>query len=232
MAEVPTLVLVHSPLVGPDTWGPVAQVLRDRDRGVCVPTLADPATAPHAARQIASVVDAAVAAGTGRVIVVVHSGAGALAPGIGVALRDADVEVAGYVLADAGLPTGGLSRFEAYPEVAGRVRDLLASGGRFPAWGDDDLAPLVPDEQRRRTLIRGLRPQPLSYWEEPIPAGSSHWPDAPVAVIALSDGYAATEERAGVEGWPVEVLARDNHFLALAEPERVATAIAELTAGW
>src|SRR5207248_4809386 len=102
--------LVHSPLVGPFTWSPVADALRDRGLEAIVPVLADSEASPvpywqqHAesvARPVAEVSEAR------PLVFVGHSGAGQLLPAIRQVLRR---PAAAYVFVDAGLPEDGRSR--------------------------------------------------------------------------------------------------------------------------
>jgi pimeloyl-ACP methyl ester carboxylesterase len=99
----PALVLVHSPLVRPLTWKPVAQELEAAGHAVIVPSLADAvATGPPYHRKIAQAVVAAIDADNiSSVILVGHSGAGALLP----VMADAsEVSVVGAIYVDSLLP--------------------------------------------------------------------------------------------------------------------------------
>ncbi len=79
----PIFVLIHSPLVGPGTWTPVARELERRGRQVVVPSLLGAATAPPP--QWGYCVDA-VRSATGMlstpIVLVGHSGGGLLLPAI------------------------------------------------------------------------------------------------------------------------------------------------------
>src|SRR5690606_41519451 len=74
-----TLVLIHSPLVGPFTWEPAAEVLRSRGIDARVPELANPVAGPIWERHVHSAVD-----GLGAIepdapdVLAGHSGAGSL----------------------------------------------------------------------------------------------------------------------------------------------------------
>lgn len=224
-------VLVHSPLVGPETWELVGDWLRTRGHEVVVPTLGDdgdPRWAGHV-RSVVSHVPRAVSAAS--VVLVAHSGAGQLLALVGRSLAEEGVTVGGYVLVDAGLPTDGASRLGQIraedPDRARGLEELLRAGGRFPDWSADDLAPEVPDADLRQRLLDGLRPQPLDYWTEPMPAVET-WPDAPCGVVLLSDGYAATEDRARRQGWPLRDLRAGNHFLTVTDPGSVGAALLEV----
>ncbi len=228
------VVLVHSPIVGADTWGPVADALRGWERSVLVPDVARGGP-EFWGPQVQSVVDhVRQARQQGPVVLVAHSGAGQLLPHIGTGLRAAGLEVGAYVLVDAGLPTDGSSRLEQLrteaPDLARELGDLLASDRTFPNWVDEDLTPLVRDPRRRRRLLDGLRPLPEAYWTEPIPAVVG-WPDAPCGVLLLSDGYSATARRARDEGWVLVDLHAGNHFHMLADPDGVARALGEIVDG-
>jgi hypothetical protein len=235
LAEPHAYVLVHSPITGPGTWEPVAAELDGRDIAATVPDLIDDGSPPfwrqHArcvVRSIAEDIEPGV-----PLVLVAHSGAGQLLGVLGPVLRDAGYHVAAEILADAGLPPGGRSRLEQLgeeaPGAADELREALDDGTPFPAWDDETLRPLVPDDDRRRRLREGLRPQPAGYWVEQIPTAVD-WPDAPVGALVFSDGYAGTIDAAQAHGWPLRRLEGDNHFLALADPPHVADELLALTA--
>jgi hypothetical protein len=226
---VTTWVLVHSPLVGPMTWEPVAEELRRAGARAVAPDVGD-AEAPEAPfwRYHAETVAGTLASlpASARLFLAGHSGAGPLLPAIAAALGR---PVAAYLFVDAGLPAGGRppmgdGSFEAC------LRDLYASGGRFPSWTEEDLREDVPDPDVRRRLVAGLRPRPWAYWEQPIavPAG---WPDAPCAYLRFTPNpaYDAAAEEARRRGWPGQDLP-GGHFHPLVAPAAVAAAMRDLAA--
>src|SRR5436309_1380906 len=88
---MPLFVLVHSPLVGPGTWAPVARELAGAGCAVTVPSLLRVAEGgpPYWPRVAAAVADAVAGgpAGTGQQLVLaVHSNAGVFLPVIRQAL--------------------------------------------------------------------------------------------------------------------------------------------------
>jgi hypothetical protein len=223
--------LVHSPIVGPDTWEPVASLLRAGGDEVAVPHLRMGDRPPFATRHAEAAVNAPLPADC-RPIVVAHSGAGGLLGMIGRRLSDAGAPPAAYVLADAGVPaTAPASRLQQLraeaPELADRLEAILAAGSRFPDWTDEQLAPLVPDPTRRALLVANLQPAPAAYWTEPLPV-TPDWPDAPGAVVLFSGSYEPTAAFAAARGWPLRRLSEDNHFLPLAGPDAVAATLAAL----
>lgn len=227
-------VLVHSPIVGPGTWEPVASALRARGHAAVVPDLIDDGSPPFWRQHTRCVVRAIaedVEPGL-PLVLVAHSGGGQLLGVLGPVLRDAGYHVTAEVLVDAGLPPGGTSRSgqlaDESPAFADELRAALTDDGRFPTWTDDDLVPLVGSVERRTRLVDELRPQPAAFWDEPIPT-SVDWPDAPVGVLILSDGYASTRQAAREQQWPVQVLEGNNHFLTLADEDLVADGLLAVT---
>ena len=158
-----------------------------------------------------------------RPILVGHSGAGPLLPAI---RREADRAVAGYIFVDAGLPKNGELRAAAGP-FAQQLRELYAARRHYPDWTDTDLRQALPDPAWRKRLLSELRPQPLSYWEEPIPVFAG-WPDAPCGYLRFGRNPAYDEAaQAHQRGWPyIEIPGQ--HFHMLVDPAAVATALVEL----
>jgi hypothetical protein len=157
-------------------------------------------------------------------ILVGHSGAGALLPAVRLALNR---PVAAYLFADAHIHIHGRSRIDTFDEPGrSEFRAFLESGGRFPAWTDEMLRDAVPDAALRGQLIREMRPHPLPYWVEPIPV-FFEWPDAPCGYLWFSPSYQAAAARARRAGWPVREM-QAGHFHMMVEPEAAAQALLDL----
>lgn len=222
-------ILVHSPIVGPSTWTPVAAELRRRGFTVVVPDLGpnEDVTTPFWERHVRAVVAALRnLPAERRLILVGHSGAGALLPAIGQAARR---PVAAYVFVDAGIPKDGESRLDNGP-FAAYLQELYAGGGRYPNWSDEDLRDLVPDAEWRRQVLAELRPPPLAFWEEPIPVVAG-WPDAPCAYLRFvpNPAYDAAVAEAQSRGWAYAELT-GGHFHPLVDPVAVADEVLSLVA--
>ena len=222
-----TWVLVHSPLVGPMTWEPVADELRRRGLVALVPDVggAEEPGIPFW-RYHAGTVGSRL--GTPRpderLVLAGHSGAGLLLPAVAEALGR---PVAAYLFVDAGLPADGRRPIGDGP-FADYLRDLFASGGRFPNWTDEELRDVLPDPDIRRRLVTSLRPRPPGYWEQPIPVPSV-WPDAPCAYLRFAPNPAYDDDAAEARrrGWPALDMA-GGHFHLLVSPAAVADAMRDL----
>ena len=222
------LALIHSPLVGPLTWTRVAAVLSDRGVPVLLPELRDdPASRrPFWQQQAESAAQALAARASAQPLILVgHSGAGALLPAIRQALGR---RVAGYIFVDAGLPVDGQTRLVTFGDQEASFREFLLGGGRFPNWTRADLQEIVPDPALAERLAADQRPRALPFWDEPIPVFSG-WPDAPGAYLLFTETYRRAAEQARAWGWPVRELPAA-HFHMLVEPEAVADAMLELAA--
>ena len=231
MTDAATTVLVHSPLTTSAVWGGLPDVLRGRGHDVAVVDVRDDDSPPYAAGFVArAALQVRAAAADGPVLLVAHSGAGYLLPLLGSARRAARARVVGYLFLDAGLPPTrptsrlDLLRAELSDAAADEFAGLLAAGGSFPDWSDDDLRELVPADEPRATLVGSLRPRGAGFFAEPVPVAPD-WPDAPCGLLRLSGSYDGAARLAGLRGWPVLLGPDDRpggHFAMLVDPESVA----------
>ena len=223
-------VLVHSPLVGPLTWSLVANRLRARGLEVAVPSLPNIPLAgePFWKRYASAVAKELESISTSRDLILVgHSGAGALLPAIRQMTRH---PVRSYIFVDADIPENGRSRLDLLElesaAIAQELRQMLKRGERYPTWSDDDLREIVPDATLRQAILQELRPQSLAFFEEPIPVFTT-WPDAPCGYMRLSAGYNRASAKAREEGWGyIEFDA--GHFHMLVDPGTVGDALMEM----
>ena len=222
-----TFVLVHSPLVGPGTWGAVADELRRRGLGAVAPSLhgAGGEERPYWERHARAAARGVARLPADRPLVLVgHSGAGPLLPAI---RRAIGRPVAGYIFVDAGIPEDGKSRLDLLRlETPGATGGAGEEGGLQPRWTDEDLREELPDEGLRRLVLSELRPQPLAYRAEPIPVFAG-WPDAPCGYLKLTPFYDVYAERVRREGWSYREMDA-GHFHMLLAPAAVAGALVAL----
>lgn len=112
------------------------------------------------------------------------------------------------------------------PPFAHHLRQHLAAGGRFPAWTEEDLTPILPAARLRRRLLAELRPRPLAFFAEPIPVFAG-WPDAPCGYLKFSPAYTVPARHARGAGWRYREIAA-GHFHMLVDPSAVADALLDL----
>ena len=224
--------LIHSPLVGPFTWRPVADQMRQSGLNVIVPALNDsPDSNEHFWKQHASSVSSAFTnvANDIPVIWVVHSGAGPLLP---VLRRSIPNPAHAYVFVDAGIPRNAATRLDLMRSEdaawAEQFKTFLDEGGRFPNWTMDDLKDIVPDEKLRHSLIAELHPRGLDFFTEPIPVFDG-WPDAPCIYIQFSGAYNYDATQARQAGWPTYKV-EAGHFHMLVDAATVSNMIVKAAA--
>ena len=220
-----TFVLVHSLLLGPLSWAPIARRLT-----AVVPSLVDVADAdPPFWRWVAETVRDAIdeLPPEQPVVIVAHSNAGLLVP----AIVDASPRrVAGCVFVDASLPSPAGPTPTAPPE---RLEFLcsMETDGRLPQWtrwwDDPDVASLFPDAETRDAVTAEQPRLPLSYYEAPVPSPAG-WDDRPCAYLRFSPPYEAMARDAAQRGWAVDQVP-GNHLHQLVDPDTVADRIVALS---
>jgi hypothetical protein len=224
----PVFVLVHSPLVGPGTWTPVARELERRGRRVVVPSLLGAATAPSPQwRYCVDAVRAATSTVSDAIVLVGHSGGGLLLPAITGAVTTV---VSRLIFVDSGVPaSAGETPLAPTPFLAHLL--TLAVDGTLPPWstwwGEEAMRELVPDEAARATLEREIPSLPLSYFEQSVPSPAG-WDRVPCAYVLLSDAYRDAASDARARGWRVEEIAGARHLHAVVAPAIVTDVLIQL----
>lgn len=237
-----TFVLVHSPVVGPATWRPVAEALAARGLAAVVPALTPPLRAPRpwwatAAAEVVAAVDAnqldAESPPPGNEIVLVgHSGSGPRLPAIGERLTAAGHRMAANLFVDAGLPAAGVPAAQALPAAFADLLDgLVGDDGFLPPWPQwwppGMLAEVLPDPAARAAVAGECPPVPRALFGEPVPVPAG-WPGTTPCGY-LSFGYEDEAAEAERRGW---VVARMDglHLHPVVAPADVADALQILVA--
>ena len=225
-----TYALIHSPLVGPFTWQLVYEEMKTRGVEAIIPALIDhpnssqPYWQQHA-ESFARGLD--LTSQDQSMVLVAHSGAGPLLP---ILRKSLNHSIHAYVFVDAGIPSSNLSRIDLMrledPEWADQFHHSLLQGEKFPAWNEEDLREVIPDDLLRRKMVPEVHPRSLNFFTEPIPVFSG-WPDAPCAYIKFSESYEWDFKQAKQKGWHVREV-NAGHFHMLVAPATVTDMIVEL----
>lgn len=230
----PAFVLVHSLLLGPSTWAPVAARLASSGFTTVVPSLVDVTDAddppfwPHVVNRVA---DAASQLPHGLpIFVVAHSNAGLYVPAIVHASRR---PVAGCLFIEASLPSRDESTATASLERLNHLR-TRATGDRLPQWTDwwdeQDVAMLFPDQQTRSTVTSEQPRLPLSYYEQQIPVPEG-WDDRPCGYLLFGPAYDHMAREARARGWAVDQVP-GHHLHHIVDPDAVTARITAMTRKW
>ncbi|WP_439661042.1 hypothetical protein ACSHWB_05725 [Lentzea sp. HUAS TT2] len=217
-----TVVLMHSPFLGPSSMRPLADELASDGVAVLLVDLQMTINeAPVHQRLIGAFADALEDSGVGGPLVLVgHSGAGPLLPCFADAL---ETEVAGLVFLDSDLPTPGRSWRETVdPALVSKVKASVRDGKlpRWDRWFDTDPLKLVPAGLREE--MRDEAPEvPWEFLKETRP--SVEWSGA-CGYVLLSSFYEEAANKATELGWPVERL-ESHHLAAATSPSAVAAAL-------
>lgn len=227
-------VLVHSLLLGPSTWAPVAARLAASGAVAVVPSLLEVADAddPPLWPRVAGTVNEAVRQlPQGQpVVLVAHSNAGLFVP---VIVQAARRPVAGCLFVDATLPLRAGPSPAATPERLEFLRAKV-TGGRLPPWttwwDEDDVASLFPDP-RTRSAVSAEQPRlPLSYYEQQIPVPGG-WDDRPCGYLLFGPPYDRMAQEARDRGWDVDQVP-GRHLHHLVDPDTVTARIVAMTTRW
>lgn len=219
--------LLHSPFVGGGSWAPVAARL---PHAIVVDYSHVLGGAPPFYAAIANAVAQQLAA-QDDIVLVAHSGAGALIPAITCALGPRSKMV---IFADALLPHPARCWFDTLPRALHAHLVGLADNGCLPPWDkwwpQSAMQSLLPDPKIHRTFVRELRKTPLSYCNEiapdiPLP------PEVRAAYLQLSAACAPDADEAEAKGWPVKRL-NLHHLGMLTDSEEVANGLSHLLSAY
>jgi hypothetical protein len=224
--------LVHSPSVGPATWQPVAELLRESGHQVAVPSLLTVADdGPPFWPRVASAVRAGLPATGPRepLVLVAHSNAGVFVPVIAEGLG---WPVARMIFADATVPAGQGETPLASDGLLPFLRGLADPDGRLPQWTDwwdeADVAPMFPSPQAREAVTREQPRLPLAYYLERVPV-PAYWDQCRCCYLRFSEPYRDQEAQARERGWPVAVVPGE-HLHQIVDPGAVTGAVLDLAA--
>jgi Alpha/beta hydrolase family len=228
-AREPAYVLVHSPLVGPASWKPVARELRRRGRVAVVPSLLGVAEAPEP--QWCHVPDAVRSATSDLrepIVLVGHSGAGVLLPVIADAVA---VEVTTLIFVDSFLPPPA-GHVPLGPAAFMDELRALATDGVLPPWscwfGAEAMRELVPDARLRASLVAEMPRLQLSYFQANVPLPACWANRRPCGYLLLSTPYRQSAAEALAYGWPTTELHGVQHLAITTNANAVTQALLDI----
>jgi pimeloyl-ACP methyl ester carboxylesterase len=219
-----SVLLVHSPLVGPSSWTAAARILAGRGFAVAVPDLTGLAVTTDRPRWRVAVDTVAAAAEPldGTVAVVGHSGAGAFLPAIGARLGS---RLRSLVFVDAVLPPPSSAHHT--PVGLQALLDEQTVDGSLRRWLDwwpaEVVEELLPDPAVRALLLDDMPRLPRAFYDEPVPVPAA-WSHRRGAYLQLSAAYRAEFEEAGRRGWPRTRIGT-SHLAIITEPARTVDAL-------
>lgn len=220
------MLLIHSPLLGPSSWEPVASEAARRGYPVIAPDLTSIQHAsPPFWKPYVDLALAEVTRDAGRILVIGHSGAGIFLPLIGHRL---DQRLRAIVFVDALIPaTQGTHNTPAGDrEMLAKVAD---DGWLLPWtewWPRELMADLVPDEDDWALIGQDVPRLPLAFYDDPIPMPDD-WTSMPAGYLRLSQPYDEHLDTARSLGWPAQSI-DSNHLATFTEPSLVLDAVERL----
>lgn len=228
-AAQPLVVLMGSPLLGGSMWEPVATRLRAVGRQVrVIPPPDAPAPRPRNVPDVLARSLTEIPRDV-PVVLVVHSNAGNLVPGI---VHERDVRAAIFV--DAVVPAASGTAAVAPAELVERLAPLADGDGLLPPWSrwfaDDAIAGLGLEPAALEKLREQEPRVPLSFLTGTFDVPPDWRESVPCAYLAFGTTYAAEQGLAASLGWPVQVL-DGRHLHPLVAPDEVAAAVSDLVDG-
>ncbi len=222
-------VLVHSPLLSPVFWEPLAAVLRGRGQLVVTADMSGALSMNGQYTQAQA--DLVVSAVDSDVVrLVAHSGAGPILPAIAERLRGRGTTVSDSIFLDAALPHPGHSRFAVLPGPAvAHLLTMLVDSWLPPWpswWSPEELREMVPDAGLRRQLVAACPQLPVGLFSEPMPAGDQTAMGRQ-RFCRLSSTYDAAADQAAHDDWEVTRL-KAHHLAPMTDPQSLADVIQDL----
>jgi pimeloyl-ACP methyl ester carboxylesterase len=220
----PSLILIHSPFLGPATWHSTARALEGKGRCVRVPSLL--AVAQSAPLYWPAGVDSIVrSAADEPVVLVPHSNAGLYVPAIVEALG---AQVRGVVFIDAALPGAG---HHTTPDFLSRLATVDGLLPPWTSWWDEaDVAGLFPDADVRAEVEAEQPRMPLAYYDH-LPPAPHGWAESPCGYVWFGRPYDKGAEEAALRGWPTAHLP-GRHLHMLVNPDAVGAAVLQMAGDW
>ena len=219
-----SMLLVHSPLVGPSSLTRLANAAIDTGIRVSVPDLTSMAESDTPHDEFCRLAVDAGRKMDSAPLVVGHSGAGAFLPSIGSALGNP----AGLVFVDAVVPpaAGAHITSPGMSEMLDSVTEHGVLRRWLSWWPEETIVDLLPNEADRAELEADMPQVPRSFYDEEVKVPTG-WSQRGCGYLMLSYAYEAELQDAGDRGWPTARLDSD-HLAPHTQPETVLREILQL----
>lgn len=195
-----TLVLLHTPHAGAESWGDLPEMLRSYGLDVVAPDIPDLDGARYVAR--ASLIIAATAPDV-PLVLVGHGSAGPLLPAIASAQRAAHRPVGGYVFVDASLPrTARAAQSHAHAPEGGHSPSEPHAHTNADGSGHDEAshgASHTHAHPNGRAAVHNGTPLGQAKAAPPAPPVPADWPDAPCGYLRTHADLSATPPQDGAD---------------------------------
>ena len=218
----PLLLLIHSPLVGPSSWRPLEEAAKDRGFDVRRPNLTSVSETPSPRWRHFVDLASQAASDHSDVVLVGHSGAGALLPQIA---ERVGTRLQSAIFVDAIVPP--IEGAHATSQEFLSFLDGKAVNGMLPKWIDwwppEAIEGMVPNRQDRNELRRDMPRLPRSFFDETVPVPKG-WSARPCAYLQLSPAYQHAYDEAQRRGWK-HALIDGTHLSIFTDPIAVLSTI-------
>lgn len=216
--------LIHSPLLGPSSWGPFGKVASKAGHPIATPDLTNAVTAepPRWEALVEAAVDAGKDLGS-EPVVIGHSGAGVFLPEI--AHR---IGAAAVLFLDAVVPhLAGVHRTS--PSLTRLLDDQVVDGKLRPWiewWPAETVSDLLPEPEDRSRLSSDMPIVPRSFYDEAVPLPEG-WSNRNCGYLRLSTAYDEEYAEAGRRGW-ARLQFDGDHLSIFTQSAPVLSAVEEL----
>ena len=225
--RVASLLLIHSPLLGPSSLRRLAATAAETGLHVAVPDLTAIGQSQRPTELLRELALAAVPDLTPPIALVGHSGAGPFLPSIAAGITGPT----GLVFVDAVVPAKSGNHRPSAELLALLHRNCDADGLLSPWldwWPQEVLAAILPDPADRNQLAADCPRLPLHFYEVSVRLPPDWW-EQPCGFVGLSAAYEYDRAAAIDRGWPVRQLASD-HLAVHTDPVGVFDAVTEVIA--
>lgn len=223
----PLLLLIHSPLVGPSSWRPLEKTARDRGFDVRRPDLTSVAEARSPKWRLFVDLASQSASEHSEVVLIGHSGAGAMLPEIAARIGN---RLQSVIFVDAIVPP--IEGTHTTSQQFLTFLDEKVVGDTLPQWIDwwppEAIDAMIPNRRDRNELRHDMPRLPRSFFDETVPV-PQNWSTGPCAYLKLSPAYEREYIDVRQMGWKHSAV-DGTHLSIFTDPAAVLNAIGGLVA--